>query len=216
MFPNPFELQSFNDFPLASDEIDTVLNDLTNPHQMGDPMSNEFDDLHAIMASLCSVSFLTRKGKNSQYVVSNHSPEYVHCSRRIEIKMPVIGFPYTIQVVLSCHENGIPVSPVIPSISDNQGKKNTKPTFDISFYSEGMGEEAFTPYLHVLPTDTPKAKHINVRYQMDIYFIPTFSPEEYKILHQFSFTPLKSHKFESSDKGKLQNSTNANEMITIL
>ena len=162
------------------------------------------------------VAASTRLGRNGNYSLTNHSPKDIHKARRYEIRVPAINKPY--RILTSVYPlNGNPCTGSrIAILSEYENMKNIlRPsTIFASEVFDGRGEREIIVFLHTIPTEDPKSKICNSTYRFSLQM--QFENNNTFELHQFEFTPKKSHKFESSPSGKKQNETNAESRLISL
>lgn len=180
---------------------------------------NRFENLffeNVVSIQTCTTSVFAREGRNGNFTLSNNSPEKCHKSRRFEVKVPKTGYSYCIAIVIS-QVGGIVTSPVVPSLSYDETKKGSSPLFDITFTSNGQQNELFSFYLHTMKSQFEKLKQSNTEYHLEISLIrnTNVNPKS-TTLHEFNFISLKSHKFESSLKGREQNARNNTIVETLI
>jgi len=158
----------------------------------------------------------TRLGRNGNYSLTNHSPKDIHKARRYVIRVPAIHRAY--RILASVYPlNGNPdTGSRLAILSEYENMKNIlKPsTIFASEAFDGRGEREVVVFLHTVPTQDPKSKICNSTYRFSLQI--QFETNNMFELHQYEFTPKKSHKFESSPSGKKQNDTNVEARLISL
>lgn len=162
----------------------------------------------------CKVFVSKRRGRNSAYSSVNNSPTKIHASRKFVVSLPKTAFPYSI--VASISSQSTLRGKMTPFISaDDKKKFNRNATF-VSFGSNGLQPENFTFYLHTRVTEFPDVKS-QFKYHFKVYLNRGMITNPYTtIIHEFDFEPVKSHKYETTQKAIKENLQNADAIETVI
>ena len=170
---------------------------------------NEIDIQNAFQEEIWSVfgfiEFLIRGGRNSHYMLSNNAFSHLHKSRKIHVKIPAIPINAYVIATVEC-----PTLPsnraVFLSYSDKKNQQFRRSKILMNTNSNTLTDFSF--YIH---TDKPSmqqnpnsVKHACV-FKMKI----VYENGKEQTLHEFAFHLKKSHKYDSTEKGKIENLSNA-------
>jgi len=148
----------------------------------------------------CSLSVCTRNGHNGPWEIANHSPAKVHKCRKIGANIDATNFPYAVLFQLKLlHGHGARESCYIHSA------RNVTPNIQqLSFSCDGT--QAFTAECFLLTRDDRLLPRKDVLYQLSINIV--FQGHLPITVHNWELKPTKSHKWETTKKGKIANNTN--------
>jgi len=192
-------------------KLDTSIPDDNTPQ-------TQISNVERILNTMKIIKFFVevRPGRNALYVLSNHSPAIFHKSRKFVVIVPKIDYSYFIIVSIICNDDDDTLIPKIePVVSIHENTKKDKKEKTIFHFSNGEQEETFTFFLRLI--EKTKELEYNVtdclNYNLSVTLVAE-SGETMELLHEFDFTPTKSHKFESSTKGITQHKKNREIKIT--
>ena len=168
------------------------------------PAATTLDD---VVRTSAVITVSAKNKRKSQYFVVNNSPPKVQKARRISIELHYLLQNAQISISLENTTRYGGEKSSLPVVSFDVNRLDT-PCYSIKspIIQPGIQREVYF-YLSTIPQEASKKKN-------DVYRLTITL--EYggmsETLHQFLFTPIKSHNFESST-GKIQNEINA-ECIT--
>ena len=159
---------------------------------------------------ICKLDVYTFSGRGTTPIQVNHSPNKIQKARRITVTTPPLRGIFSVYSYITRLEHES-VATAIPTLSKIHTRKH--PTQQMKLYCdiipEGQEYES-TFYLGVIPIKV-NVNNPNDKYKITISLHCYTTGTEY-FLHSFIFSPVKTHNFEISEKGRKQNEKNADTL----